>query len=304
MQQGDLSWHEWREAHANASEAPAVLSIGRFTPKNPRELTMVRRGDITIPQTYAMKMGQKLEAQALAAAGGKLNRQLNPAVEEATIDGIPMSASFDGVCDDLWVEVKVCMSEQSPYWLDAKKNKVEDSVYAQMTHQMMVLQEKQSVAHDGYLYVCQHSDVANGILVPFHGSESYADNLMNHWKVVWQYIKDGKVVGERGDRAWLAETKRFAILHKRLEQVEKKYEASRKKLLTLSKGEAACGGGVVVTPCVRAGGYDYSSLGKDILEALPRKPDTDYFSVRLEKKQATSTAAPTATPTEEQTNGN
>lgn len=281
--QNSLEWFEYRESKANASEAPAVMDAGLFQPRNKRELSMVRNGQLIIRPNEYMRRGTDLEAAVRTYISARHAFDYQPKVLEATIDGIPMSASLDGVHGQTWLEIKVCSSEQSKYWTVAQDGRIAESVRWQMQHQYMVCREHGIAA--GALYVCQHNNISGGILIPFMPDESAEEQLLAGWKEIWPYIKDGKTYGERKDAEWSAAAAAYKLAKEALTRAEKQLDHDKKRLLDLANGENTSGCGVSVTEVTRTGGPDYSQLSEDVVAALPRKPDTTYKTINIIKSK-------------------
>lgn len=278
--QGSLEWHAYREAHANASEAPAVMNVGRFQPRNQRELCLERNGTLVKTTNFAMRAGSANESHVLArlraemAVNGEKLSALKPEVLSAVIDGIPMSASLDARQGEHSVEVKTCVSPTSPYWTEAKAGRIEESVLWQMTHQYIVGREHGVVNH--YLYV-ELNGV--GVMLPYTHDDAREEKLMAGWKAVWPHIINGTVIGDRADAEWEKAAADYLLLHGQKEAVEKMLSDAKDRLVKLANGKQTSGNGVLVKKLVRKGNIDYSGVPQDILDKLPRKPDTEYWQV-------------------------
>lgn len=278
--QGSLEWHEYREAHANASEAPAVMNAGRFQPRNQRELCLERNGTTVKTTNFAMRIGSANEAVVLTKLRGLLKKPgLKPEVLAAEIDGLPMSASLDARDTDTAIEVKTCVSEGSSYWTEAKAGRIEESVLWQMTHQYIVGREHGVV--NLALYVAFGD---TGILIPYVHDDEREEKLMAAWKAVWPHILAGTVIGDRADAAWEKAADDYLLLHGQKEAVEKMLSDARDKLIKLAAGKETAGNGVIVKKMVRAGGINTKAIAADVLATLPRNKDTEYWQVN---RQAT-----------------
>lgn len=135
MKQGSAEWHEHREKHMNASEAGAVLGVAPFLPSTPYQLARVKRGDVSVPVTKAMRVGSDLEPVARAHLEKVHGIDFEPAVYvrgrySASLDGIDMDGTE--AC-----EIKIPNSGvDSPLWKSVDQSG-EPPVYymAQMAHQ-------------------------------------------------------------------------------------------------------------------------------------------------------------------------
>lgn len=285
MEHGSFEWHEWRDKHANASEAAAVMDCGRFVPRNRRELSMLRNGQLSIPKTFPMLQGQKREAGVVAMAGTCTGQSLfdgmfQPKVLSAVVDGVPMSASLDGVYGDTWVEVKVVVSDKSSYWTEAGKGRIDESVLWQMTQQMIVAREHGIV--NGFLIVQDASGKLTRT-VPYAHDGDREDSLVACWKALWPYIEKGEVFGERLDAPWKMAAEAYLSAKQAKDEAEERMDKAKKILVELAQGQATVGYGVQLIPVVRSGSPDYSKLPPGAADALPKKADVEYMMVKETK---------------------
>lgn len=93
LEQGSPEWHEARAIHANASEAGAIMNVGKYFPRNMAELLAVKRGDATVYVSDAMKRGTEMEPVALAVLSKLVGIEFSPCVmrlgrRQASLDGI------------------------------------------------------------------------------------------------------------------------------------------------------------------------------------------------------------------------
>lgn len=113
FQQGAPEWHAHRAAHFNASEAAAMLGID---PKTSRQ-KLVRMKATGITQEYTdwvqenvLDKGHEFEAMARPIAERIIGEDLYPITASIVIDGLPLSASYDGttmVEDRCWEHKRV-----------------------------------------------------------------------------------------------------------------------------------------------------------------------------------------------------
>jgi predicted phage-related endonuclease len=99
LKQGSPEWHAHRRAHRNASDAPAMMGHGQ---KTRSELlheahTGMEREVSDYVQEKIFDPGHEFEALARPLAQEFLGKELYPVVAVRTLEGIKLSASFDGV---------------------------------------------------------------------------------------------------------------------------------------------------------------------------------------------------------------
>lgn len=98
--QGSPEWHAHRRNHFNASDAPAMLGVSKYTTRN--ELLKEKATGITAEIDDATQerfdRGHEWEAMARPWAEEIIGEDLFPVVGVLyDLDGLPLSASFDGI---------------------------------------------------------------------------------------------------------------------------------------------------------------------------------------------------------------
>lgn len=99
LQQGSLEWQAHRAKHFNASDAAAMLGLSKY--KTRGELLREKATGI-VPEvddaTQArFDRGHEIEALARPIAEEIIGSELYPLVYSADVDGLPLSASLDGI---------------------------------------------------------------------------------------------------------------------------------------------------------------------------------------------------------------
>lgn len=102
LTQGSEAWHAHRRAHFNASEAAAMLGISKYQTRN--ELLAQKATGIT-PEVDANTQrlfddGHATEALARPIAEEIIGEDLYPITASREVDGLPLSASYDGTTMD------------------------------------------------------------------------------------------------------------------------------------------------------------------------------------------------------------
>lgn len=100
--QGSPGWHAHRATARNASEAPAVLGCSPYTTR--AQMLHARhtgiRPEVTAQEQARFDAGHAIEAAQMAGAEAVIGEPLFPVVGSAVVDGIELSASFDGLTMD------------------------------------------------------------------------------------------------------------------------------------------------------------------------------------------------------------
>lgn len=99
IQQGSPSWHEYRAKHCNASDASAMLGFSKYKSRSNllREVAtgVTQEHDAATLARFAK--GHEFEAIARVWAEEIAEVEFFPAVMSDDVDGLPLSASFDGI---------------------------------------------------------------------------------------------------------------------------------------------------------------------------------------------------------------
>ena len=99
--QGSPAWHRHRKAHYNASDASAMMGLSPYTTRSElihRLATGIEK-DVTPSMQAIFNRGHELEAQARPWAEKIINAKLYADVGTLEIDGLQLSASFDGLTE-------------------------------------------------------------------------------------------------------------------------------------------------------------------------------------------------------------
>lgn len=102
LQQGSPEWHEHRAAHFNASELAVAMGISPHLQRS--DLVRLRAtGDereVTLIEAKLFADGHEYEAMARPWAEEILGEELYPFTASLEVDGVPLSASYDGATMD------------------------------------------------------------------------------------------------------------------------------------------------------------------------------------------------------------
>lgn len=115
LQQGTAEWHAHRARHFNASDAAAMMGMSKY--KTRAELLREKATSI-IPEVDAATQarfdrGHQIEALARPFAEALIGDELFPVVLSAEVEGLPLSASLDGLtmAEDIAWECKTMNQE-------------------------------------------------------------------------------------------------------------------------------------------------------------------------------------------------
>ena len=100
--QGSAQWHAYRATHFNASDAPAMLGISPYKTRS-QLLHEIKTGlspEVNPATQRLFDSGHDAEAAARPIAEREIGEDLFPQVGSLDVDGLPLSASFDGLTMD------------------------------------------------------------------------------------------------------------------------------------------------------------------------------------------------------------
>jgi len=135
LEQGSQEWLDARKQHFCASEAPAVMSVNLYFPRNPTELAKQKLGYVNTFVSQAMKEGQRLEPIIRQQIKAQTGIGFVPAVMVkdkylASLDGINLYG-------DIILEIKAPQSKNAMVkW--AMEGRVILPHQYQIQHQLMV----------------------------------------------------------------------------------------------------------------------------------------------------------------------
>lgn len=100
--QGTPAWHQYRAAHLNASDVPAMMACSPYRTR----ADLSSRTQTGNP--YIFQRGHQIEAAQRERVSSLIGETLSPAVFSVDVEGLPLSTSVDGITDDgkLLLEVK------------------------------------------------------------------------------------------------------------------------------------------------------------------------------------------------------
>ena len=97
--QGTDTWKKHREGHYNASDAPAMLGVSSYKSRDAliKEYATGKRPEIDPSLQRLFDRGHRAEADARLIIEEEHGEELFPVTATLTVQGLPLSASFDGI---------------------------------------------------------------------------------------------------------------------------------------------------------------------------------------------------------------
>ncbi len=270
LEQGSPEWHEHRAKCFNASEAGAVMGVGRFRPRNMAELLAVRRGDMVIHVSNAMTRGNDLEPIARGMAEDLLGLTFTP----QTMTNGRYSASLDGLCFEgkHAIEIKCPVSTESPLFSVSNASGLREIApyyWWQIVHQFYV-------AGVRFLSFCvYHPDPGISITI-IERDEVVGDfdALLAAWETFGRHLDEGtSPETERTDADWQEAATAYREAKAAVDAAEKALENARSTLIALGGGKGA---GLSVVRVKGKKTTEYAKALKDVA------PDADLSKYQKE----------------------
>lgn len=177
LEQGSDAWHKHRLAHFNASEAPAMAGI---SPYQSRAELLKQKATGFIPDVDAdtqvrFANGHKFEAQARKWAEEIIGAPLSAPTVSCVIDGLQLSASYDGATadGDVIFEHKTLNASLASA-LDS--GKIPDQYKPQMVQQMLILGARKC------LFMASNGDKKTMRYAWYESDASKQTRLLAGWK--------------------------------------------------------------------------------------------------------------------------
>lgn len=295
--QGSPEWDQFRREHYPASEAPSMMGDGKFEPKTPENLALVRMGLKTYPVSeYQQKIfdeGHEREECARPLVEQIVGERLSNMIMRLPVSGLsmPLSASFDGINfdGDILFEHKMWNDSLAE---DVRNKQLSPAYYWQLEQQLLVSGAQKvifvtsdafRVAPEDYEDVKSRAKMISQPLTDANGQTYYtaanyfewmeytavpgrAEELIAGWQRFEQIVAD--VLAE--DEGWLHNAAEFIALNKKIaeakaivQELEEKAKPFRESLIQSAKSAGnskMIGGGVEVSCSVRKGSLDEKKL--------------------------------------------
>lgn len=177
LQQGSPEWHAFRAKHFGASELPAATGVSKYT----------TRGDLVKEKATGISKEIDARTQALfdkghaAEEAGRIlaeliiGETLSPKVMSIELDGLPLSASLDGISDDgLVVFEHKLWSEKLA---EAVKNNDLDPHYCMQLDQQLLVSGAKKV-----LFMTSDGTEENMAWMWYDAAQADYEEICNTWK--------------------------------------------------------------------------------------------------------------------------
>lgn len=234
LTQGGEEWHNARRMYANASQAGAIMGVGKYHPRNMAELLAVQRGDATVYQTKAMTRGNELEPVAMASLSDQVGVQFSPCVMrygrfQASLDGLDFT-------DAIGAEVKCPVSADSPL-LDVRSPPDLLSVMPQYFWQV-VAQFYAAGLSDLYWYAYHPQRAVAPVRFTRDDVAGHFDAWVGKATEYLKHLDDGtSPETERSDPEWQQAVAGYMQAKAAVEAAEANLEACRSTLIALGGGK-------------------------------------------------------------------
>lgn len=272
-------WLKWRRV--GSSDATVIMGAAprNWEVNTPYKLWQMRINEVESIETQAMMKGKFYEEEATQWAedhlGILLERQKN--VEHPENDF--MTATLDAVSFDGQVVVEVKISAQ--VFAQIKAGIVPATYYPQVQHQMEVKRPNKL-----YLVAYQpgvNGESGEGACMEIERDDKYITEMVKKEKIWWNCLKTYQPpeltiwdYEEREDSLWDMAAYEFLMLEKELEayeDIKKKRDEFRERLIELANGRNSRGSGVKLTQSFPKGRVNYEAIPELKLIDLERYRD-------------------------------
>ena len=287
LEQNTTEWEEYRKGHLNASAAGIIMGTQTFKPNSWDSLLDFYRGKgKPFEGNVATDWGHAHEDEACDSASLLFGEVYHPTVMSHTIDGMPFSASLDGISQEFDGSIGHVLEIKCPYQLQKSKTwkttadgKCPDQYYWQIQHQIMV-----SGAATANFYVYDAVSKEHLALVIERNDEDIA-KLQAKWEEFWGILQAGEMKGDsvatRTDDDFQIAADEWARAQRAMAEAKEEAESARERLIELCTEQDGEGFGVRVVRGIRKGSVNYKKIpeldGVD-LEGF-RGKDTEFYRV-------------------------
>jgi putative phage-type endonuclease len=269
LEQGSQEWLDFRRQYRMASETPAIMGLSPY--QTVYDVRSAKLGKVAFA-TDAMRHGIEQEQEARAEYE-KMFEPMRPAMFVSCDYG----CSLDGINIDgsVILEIKTPYKDarNSDRWLAVSQGNLRPDDYAQVQHQLMVTGA--SEAH----FLVFDAESRKFIMTTVAPDPAFWEKIRAAWDAVWP------ILCNRDDPEWAEAASAYRAAKEALEHATAEAEKAKNRLIEMTTGQLAAGGGVEVRKIERAGAVDWSAVKKQYLPDLDvehfRKKATTYFEVRV-----------------------
>lgn len=301
--QGTQEWLDFRKEHYPASNAPAVMSDGKYEPKTPESLALERLGiktrEIDDFTQSIFKEGHDMEEAARPLVEKHLlgGQPLANLTVRKEVEGLPLSASLDGIDftgktlfeHKKWNEglaEEISSGELSPYYywqleqqllvsggsqvifVTSDSFELEEIDLAQFEAELVVVSDKQ-VRPDGTKF---YYAARNFAYLEYTSRPERVSALLDGWKRYAQI--EAKTLQMQVNEDWELEANEFVALQVQIDELseqlkaltkqQKPHKEAIKDMLVSSGQERLLAAGVEAFMSHRKGGLDEKLLAKKL----------------------------------------
>lgn len=275
-------WIKLRKNKIGASDAPVIMGISPW--KTPYQLWEEKLGlRQSQEMTSSMKRGLDLEDHARECFHRKLNIFVFPEVMfHNKYDW--MMASLDGIDAEKKNIVEIKCANREDHQI-AISGKLPEKYYPQLQHQLEVtgLEMAYYFSFDG----------EDGVVVEVGRNNEYINEMINEEKKFWSCMQDfvapkmsSRDYVERSNEEWTTVSQEWLLIQTEMDKLKKREDNLKQRLIEMSQGQNAVGGGVKLSKTVRKGEIDYSSIpalkGKNL--EMYRKSPVEFWRLSREKR--------------------
>lgn len=175
--QGTPEWHDHRANHFNASDAPAMMGASKYKTRSQllQEMATGVKPEVDSFTQKRFDDGHKAEDDARAITEVALGEELYPVTGTLEVEGMKLSASFDGLTMDesLAFEHKLWNQELAEA---VKQKELPEAYFWQLEHQLLV-----SSANE-VLFVCSDGTEKNRVAMKYTSCADRRAELIAGWK--------------------------------------------------------------------------------------------------------------------------
>mgnify|MGYP005846075389 CR=1 FL=1 len=196
LKQGSQEWHEVRERHLCASDAPAMMGESRYKSRNQllEEKATGKTAPVPPEKQALFDRGHAVEAQARELMEMKTLEDFKPMVVTAEVEGLSMLASLDGYSFDsrLIFEHKLYNDALAK---NLRSGALTADYYWQLEHQLLVAHEAEKV-----LFVVSDGTFNNWEAVEYISDPERRKKLIAGWhrfiddKAAWKPTAKAEVI--------------------------------------------------------------------------------------------------------------
>lgn len=282
LEQGSQEWLEYRKTRIGASDAAVIMGLSPWS--SPFDLYMEKVEGIEKTQTYAMKRGQELEAEAREYFENLLGVRFRPAVfQHDKYDW--MMASLDGISEDgkIWIEIK-CPSSITSH-IKAMNGEIAEYYKAQMHHQ------KECVPTLERGIFCSWYD-GSGEVIELEKDTEFTKRMLKEEKKFYDCMVNKSPPDSNKKQEFFLETsdeflnisEKYKELDLSIKMMTEEKAIIRERLIEIAADRDIKGNGIAISKKMTKGVIDYKSMPnafRDEIEKFRSAP-AESWTIRID----------------------